>query len=312
MKVVQFDDYGESDKLALGTSDRPEPAAGEVLVRVYAAGVNFLDCKIRAGLMQHVLKLSLPVVPGAEIAGTVERVGEGVDRFRPGDAVFGQIASCVGGYAEWAVAKADHLASKPPGLSFAQAASLPVSAATAWMAVEAANLSPGQRVLVHGAGGGVGRFAVQFARLAGAHVIGTASASKAAFVRDLGASEVVEYDRERFESVLDPVDVVLDFVGSDTMDRSWGLLKPGGVLAGAAAPPDADKAAAHDVRSAFIILRPDGERLGAIGELIEAGKVDVGDPATFELGDAARAHDLCETRHAPGRIVLTVDPEAIG
>lgn len=310
MKVVQFQNYGGTDTLTVSEAARPEPAAGEVRVWVHAAGVNFLDCKIRAGVMQHVLNLPMPVVPGAEVAGIVDEVGEGVRSFAPGDAVFGQISSCVGGYAEWIVAKADHMAIKPSTLSFAQAAALPVSAATAWIAVEAVDARPEQRLLIHGAGGGVGSLAVQFAKLRGAQIIGTASSSKAAFVRHLGASQVVEYDRERFEELVGPVDAVLDFVGADTMDRSWALMKTGGMLAGAAAPPDATKAAAHKVRSAFVILRPDGERLGLIGGLIDTGKVEVGNPEAFALQDAAKAHELCETRHARGRIVLTTGAQA--
>lgn len=310
MKIVRFKQYGGTEELEVAEAGPGEPAEGEVLVRVHSAGVNYLDCKVRAGLMQKVLSLELPVVPGAEIAGIVESVGEGVDRFRPGDTVFGQIAACVGGYSELALAKADHLAAKPAGLTFAQAASLPVSAATAWMAVETVEARPGLRLLIHGAGGGVGGFAVQFAALKGAHVIATASSNKAALVRAAGAAQVVEYDRARFEDSVEPVDAVLDFVGPEFIERSWAVLKPGGILASAAAPPDPSAAERSGAKAAFVILRPDGDRLARIAALIDSGDVVVSQPISFALEDAGLAHQLCETRHAPGRIVLAVDTGA--
>src|SRR6266487_589209 len=220
MRTVHFYAYGGPEQLVMEHVPRPEPEAGEVLVHVYAAGVNPIDWKIRKGFFKDVRPVPLPFTPGSELAGTVEALGPGVTAFEIGQAVYGRGAK--GAYADYAVVPTDSLAHKPHNISFDQAASVPVGARTAWIALfSLADLQPGQRILVHGAAGGVGNYAVQLARWKGAHVIGTASFNNLEFVRSLGAETVIDYNATPFEEVAHDLDVVVDTVGGETQDRSW-------------------------------------------------------------------------------------------
>lgn len=198
MRTVHFYAYGGPEQLVVEQVPRPQPQTGEVLVRVYAAGVNPIDWKVRKGLFKDLRPVPLPFTPGSELAGTVELPGPGVTAFEVGQAVYGRGAQ--GAYADYAVIPAGSLAHKPRNISFDQAASVPVGARTAWMALfSLADLQAGQRVLVHGAAGGVGNYAVQLARWKGAHVIGTASITNLEFVRSLGAEIVIDYHTTPFE-----------------------------------------------------------------------------------------------------------------
>ena len=222
MRTVHFYAYGGPDQLVMEYVSRPELQAGEVLVRVYAAGVNPIDWKIRKGFFKDIRPVPLPFTPGSELAGTVEALGPSVTAFEIGQAVYGRGAK--GAYADYAVVPADSLAYKPRNISFDQAASVPVGANTAWMALfSLADLQAGQQVLVHGAAGGVGNYAVQLARWRGAHVIGTSSFNNLEFVRTLGAEIVIDYNTTTFEQVAHDVDLVVDPIGGQTQDRSWPL-----------------------------------------------------------------------------------------
>ena len=241
MQAVRFHEYGPPDLLRVETVPVPQPGDGEVLVRVHSAGVNPIDWKIRAGYLQAFMPLVLPHIPGFDLSGTVAEVGAGVAQFAPGDEVFGRGA---GTYAEYAVAPEGTLAPKPAAVSFDQAATLAVGGVTAWAGLfGAADLEAGQRLLVHGGAGGVGSFAVQLGHWKGAHVIGTASAPNLDAMRALGADEVIDYAAARFEDVPHDLDVVFDTVGGEVTDRSWGVLRPGGILVVIAGMPDADTAA---------------------------------------------------------------------
>ena len=245
MKAVQIHAFGGPDVLQYEDVLRPQPKANEILVRVHAAGVNPVDWKIREGY----LSAALPMIMGIDFSGVVENVGAGVTKYRSGDAVFGQVADESGSYAEYAVAMESDIARKPEGLDDIRAAALPVAGLVPWQALfDIANLTAGQKVLIHGAAGGVGGFAVQFAKWKGARVIGTASGAHVEQVRQLGADEVIDYRKTKFEEVAREVDMVLDTIGGETQERSWQVLKRGGVLASLVQEPSAKKAAAHGAR----------------------------------------------------------------
>src|SRR6185369_6723311 len=201
MKAVRIHSYGGPEVLVYEDAPRPEAAAGEVLIRVHAAGVNPLDWKVRAGYVQEWLQHQFPLIPGWDVAGIVEAVGRGVEQFRPGDAVYGLLdISKNGAYAEYVAAPARSLARKPATVDHVKAAAVPIAALTAWQALfDVARLAAGQTVLVHAAAGGVGHFAVQLAKWQGARVVGTASAANASFVKELGAAQVIDYQSTRFE-----------------------------------------------------------------------------------------------------------------
>jgi NADPH:quinone reductase-like Zn-dependent oxidoreductase len=305
MQAVRFHEYGASDVLRVETVPRPEPGEGELLVRVHSAGVNPIDWKYRAGYLQEFVPLELPHIPGFDLSGTVVEVGAGVSDFSTGDEVFGRGS---GTYAEYAVAPATTLAPKPAALSFDQAATLAIGGVTAWASLfEAAKLEPGQRLLVHGGAGGVGSFAVQLGRWKGAHVIATASTGNLDLVRRLGADEVIDYTAVRFEDTLHDLDVVLDTVGGEVTDRSWGVLRPGGMLVVIAGTPDTDTARARGVRtSGTQAPEVTSPILAQLAALVESGELDPQVGETFALADAAHAHAASETGHGHGRIVLHV------
>jgi len=212
-----------------------------------------------------------------------------------------------GTYAEYVVAKETEAALKPKSVDHVHAAAIPVVALTAWQALfDKAGLSKSQRILIHGAAGGVGSFAVQLAKWKGAHVIGTASGRNQAFLRELGVDEPIDYEKTRFEDVVHDVDVVLDTLAGDIQNRSWKVLKKGGILVSIVAPPSADEAAKHSVRSAFFSAHPSSSQLSEIAKLVDAGKLKSVVETVLPLSDARRAHELNETGHARGKTVLKV------
>jgi NADPH:quinone reductase-like Zn-dependent oxidoreductase len=316
MRTVHFYVYGGPEQLVVEQVPRPEPQVGEVLVRVYAAGVNPIDWKIRKGLFKDVRPVPLPFTPGSELAGTVEALGPGVTAFQKNQAVYGRGAK--GAYADYAIISADSLAQKPHNISFDQAASVPVGARTAWIALfSLADLQAGQQVLVHGAAGGVGNYAVQLARWKGAHVIGTVSFDNLEFVHSLGAEVVIDYNTTSFEHVAHDVDVVIDSIGGSVQDRSWSLLKPGGILVAIGHPPAEEMAAHYGVRTASTVLdqrvppRLSTEPLQEISALIESGMLLPQAGKIFPLEEAAQAQALSETGHGRGRIILHIADERI-
>ena len=303
VKAVRIHSFGGAEVLHLEDVPKPEPKPNELLVRVSAAGVNPVDWKIREGLLGT---MPLPSIIGSDFSGEVESLGAGVSGFSVGDPVFGIVGDESGSYAEYAVAPTTQVIKKPPGLTHFEAAALPIASLTAWQALfDAADLKSGQRVLIHAAAGGVGGFAVQFAKWKGAHVIGTASAERAAFVRELGADEVIDYRATRFEEVVREVDVVFDTIGGDTQERSWKTLKRGGILVSIVQPPPEKQVAAHGVRGRFLIS--DAKRhdqLAKIAELVVAGRVKVSVAIVLPLREARRAQELSQAGHTQGKIVL--------
>ncbi len=308
MKAVRIHQYGGPEVLRYEDAPRPVAGPGEVLVKVRAAGVNPVDWKIREGWLQGMTNYELPIILGNDVVGEVAAVGEGVETWQIGDAVFAMPGLRLGAFAEFIKLPADAWARKPKTLDFAHAAALPVATLTAWQALfEHGDLQSGQKILIHAAAGGVGTFAVQFAHWKGATIVGTASARNRDYVLQLGASEVIDYTSQCFEEVVKDFDMVLDCAGGETQERSFAVLKFGGILVSIVSAPDEEKARQYNVRTAVFMARPDARQLEEIGALIDAGTVRVPLAETLPLSQAGQALIDSETRHTRGKIVLTVE-----
>jgi NADPH:quinone reductase-like Zn-dependent oxidoreductase len=318
MKVLRIHKYGGPDVLVYEDAPRPEPEENELLIRVYAAGVNPADWQIRSG-KRFVLKELFSLTLGFDVSGVVEATGRSVVHFKVGDAVYGMMPLRKGGaYAEYATGPATCFAHKPRSVDHIQAAALPVVALTAWQSLfDAGQLSEGQTVLIHAAAGGVGHIAVQLARWKGARVIGTASARNEDFLRELGCDEIVNYRTTQFEDVVKNVDVVLDIIPRDTsaaanafaeetLDRSWSVLKRNGVLVSICARPSSEAAAAHGVLGKYVLARPNAAELNEIAKLVDAGHVKPAINTVLPLEEAHKAHELSQEGHTRGKIVLRV------
>ncbi|MFD5766881.1 NADP-dependent oxidoreductase [Streptomyces sp. NPDC127049] len=306
MRAVVVEQWGGPENLVEREVERPQPGLNEVLVRVHAAGVNPVDWKTRAS--GALVEWGAVPAVGWDVSGTVEAVGPGVGIFRPGDEVFGMplFPRQAGGYAEYVVAPARHLAPKPASLTHVEAAALPLAALTAWQAlVDTADVRPGERVLVHAAAGGVGHFAVQIAKARGAYVIGTASAAKHELVRELGADEVIDYREARFEDAVADVDVVLDGLGGETASRSLAVLRAGGRLITLPGPDDVP-AAPDGIRADWVLVEPDHLGLRELAALVEQGRLRPVVDTVLPLAEAAKAHELGEQGRTTGKIVLAV------
>jgi len=308
MQAVRFHSYGAPEVLVLEEVPRPQAGTGEVLIRVHAAGVNPIDWKVRAGHVKEWLQHRLPLIPGWDVSGVVEAVGPGVTAFKTGDAVFCMLDFLHNGaYAEYVAARTRDLARRPRSIDHVQAAAVPLAALTAWQSLfEVAGLAPWHTVLIHAAAGGVGHFAVQFAKWKGAKVIGTASAGNKVFLLELGADAVIDYQTTRFEEVASEVDVVLDPIGGDTQGRSWQVLKQGGILVATLGVSSQEIARQHGVRGEGVGVHPDSGQLTQIAALIDAGDLKPAVTTVLPLAEAARAHELSQTGHVRGKIVLKV------
>ena len=308
MTAVRFHEYGGPEVLVLEQAPKPEPGPGQVLVRVHAASVNPIDWKLREGTLKAFMPLHFPAVAGEDLAGVIEAVGDGVTDLRAGDAVFAMTApDALGAYAEYAVLDRAAVALKPKRLDFVPAASVPMGALTAWQGVvEAGGLKSGDRLFVHGAAGNVGGMAVQIAHALGAHVTAAASAAARPLVEGFGAEHFVDYGAGRFEDAARDMDIVFDTLGGEMQTRSWGLLKPGGILVSTVGIADPGQAEVHHVRAAGFGCTPNGEQLSRVAEMIEAGKVRPNVATVLPLGEAAKAQELSQTGGAKGKIVLTV------
>ncbi|MEA9579825.1 NADP-dependent oxidoreductase [Xanthomonas nasturtii] len=235
-RAVVIRAYGGADAAEVATIAIPHAGAGQVLVRIRAAGINGIDWKVRAGLVREVFTLPLPAVLGAELAGVVEAVGPGATRFQVGDRVMGAMGA-LGAFAEFIAVDQTKLARTPDGLDDVHAAAMPVAAVAAWKSLHHAGpLVAGQRILIHGAAGGLGGYAVQYAKRAGAQVFASASTEHVDYVRSLGADQVIDYRSQRFEDLVGDIDLVLDYVGGDVLDRSWQVLAPHGAIVGTTSP----------------------------------------------------------------------------
>ncbi|HEY2926213.1 NADP-dependent oxidoreductase [Piscinibacter sp.] len=309
MKAVRFHQYGDAEVLRFEDAPMPQFGENDVLIRVHASGVNPSDCQFRRGDYRAFVPLTLPFIPGWDVAGTIDAVGAKVTRFKPGDAVFAMADMFRNGaYAQYIAVRANEVAMAPNSLPPEQAAGVPLAALTAWKALfDDAALKAGQSVLVHAGAGGVGLFAIQLARRAGARVIATASAANHELLRQLGAHQVIDYRAGDFAAGLKDIDVVLDTVGGETRERSWPVLRPGGTLAAIAMPPpDEARARRHGVRAVPVRVQPHGERLADIARLIDAGELKVMIDRVLPLAYAAAAQRYSEERHARGKIILRI------
>ncbi|MGH3416200.1 MAG: NADP-dependent oxidoreductase [Actinocrinis sp.] len=309
MKAVRFHEFGGTDVLRYEDVERPVPAAGQVLVEVAATTFNPADASLRAGAFRDVFPVALPHTLGLDVAGRIAELGEGVTGWSVGDAVFGWIPIAIdGAAAEYVAVSADLLAAAPGAIPLAQAAALPTGGLTAWQALfEQADLRAGQRILINGAGGGVGGVAVQLAKDAGAYVIATASPRSAAAIRGLGADEVVDYTSAKLADALtEPVDVVFNLVAQppEQLAELAGLVRPGGVIVSITAPvPVAEDS---DVRSVRHGMRPDAAQLAAIAAKADAGTLRPDVSVTYPLSDVAGVHRLHEAGEIRGKVLITV------
>ena len=311
MKAIVAHEYGGPEVLKLEDVPVPTPKDDQILVRVIAAGVNPVDGMIVSGIFSKDKKLAAPLIPGGDIAGVVEKTGSKITKFKNGDAVYAYLSlKNNGGYAEYALANEKEAAAKPKTISYAEAAAVPIVALTAWQAlVDNAKLSAGQSVLIHGGSGGVGMFAIQFAKARGAKVFATASSANQDFLKELGADVAIDYKTQKFEEIAKDVDVVLDSVGGDTLARSYGVIKKGGFIATLNADVDQSELNKRGIRGVFINVRPNSEELAEIGKLIDEKKVKVIVSQTFPLSDAVKAAQQSATGHTRGKIVLKVADE---
>jgi NADPH:quinone reductase-like Zn-dependent oxidoreductase len=308
MKAVRIHSYGGPQVLVEENAPRPKPSSGEVLIEVNAAGVNPIDWKVREGYAKEWLRHKLPLILGWDVSGVIKELGSGVKGFKKGDEVYGKLdTGRDGAYAEYAVSHFENIALKPRTLDHVHAAAIPIAALTAWQSLfDLANLSAGQTVLIHAAAGGVGHFAVQFSKWKGARVIGTASARNEEFVKKLGAYMVIDYTTKIFEDEISGVDCVLDTQGGEVLDRSLRVLKKSGIVVSTLSEPSAEDISRYGVRSSHVLARADSRQLTQIAELIDKGDVRPVVETVLPLAEARRAHEMSQTGHVRGKIVLKI------
>jgi NADPH:quinone reductase-like Zn-dependent oxidoreductase len=313
MKAIVAHEYGGPEVLKLEDVPVPTPQENEILVKVFAAGVNSFDGALRSGAFAKKPNgTQLPWHPGYDIAGVVEKVGGKVTKFKAGDPVFAFITILKGGgYAEYAIAKEKDAAPKPATISFVEAAGVPSVALTAWQAiVDKANLQSGQTVLIHGASGGVGMFAIPIAKIRGAKVFATASTANQDFLKELGADVAIDYKTQKFEDIAKDVDVVIDGVGGETLARSYPIVKKGGIVVSLTDRVDQAQLNKYGIRGVSLVVQNNGDELAQIGKLIDEKKINVVVSETFPLADASKAEAKADTGHARGKIVLKVRDES--
>ena len=308
MKAIQIHEFGGPEVLKYEEAEKPTPANDEVLIKVFASGVNPVDWKIRAGLAQKSFPVSFPLIPGWDVSGEIEEVGSDILNFRKGDEVYSRPDPTRNGtYAEYVVVKADQVNSKPKSIDHDKAAAVPLAGLTAWQGLFShGDLKEGQKVLIHAASGGVGTFAVQFAKWKGAYVIGTASDENIDFLFDLGADEVIDYKAEKFENKVKEVDLVFDLIGGDTQKRSLQVIKKGGRLVTTVKPENQEEAKAKDIEIIGYMAQSYPADLQQIADLIDSGKIMPVVTEIYALKHAQEAQRQIESHHTRGKIVLKV------
>ena len=312
MKAVVAHEYGTPEVLKFEEVPRPEPSEDEALVRVIASSVNPADPLTLSGKYAREFGTHLPLIPGYDVAGVVEKTGANVTKLKAGDAVYGY-PTFGGSWADYVIVKEWEVAAKPKSLNFVEAAAVPMGALTAWQAlVDVAKLQPGQTVLIHGGSGGVGGFAIQIAKARGARVIATASTANQDLLKQLGADVAVDYTKTKFDDVAKDVDVVLDPVGKETLARSYGVVKKGGIVMSLVARPDPAELKKHGIRGAGISVHPDAEDFAEIAQLIDAGKIKPIVTQVLPLSEAIAAQQQAATHHTRGKVVLRIADEPKG
>jgi NADPH:quinone reductase-like Zn-dependent oxidoreductase len=308
MKAIRIHEFGGPDVLELEDIAVPQPKADEVLIKVYASSVNPVDGKIVAGQSQEKFPTKFPLTIGWDVSGVIEAAGGQVRNYSIGDEVYGRpYPTQNGAFAEYVVIKASEIALKPRSLDHLQAAAVPLAGLTAWQGLfKFGQLEKGQKALIHGASGGVGSFAVQFAKWKGAEVIGTASADNLAFIKQLGADQAIDYNGQRFEEEVKDVDLVLDLIGKETQQRSLSVIKPGGILVTTVAPEFKEEAKEKEIRMESFTAQSYHEDLAQIAGLIDQGIVSPVVSAVLSLEDARQAEELSAKHQTRGKIVIRV------
>lgn len=315
MKAIIINTFGDRSTLTATEVPRPDPGPDDILISVHAAGVNPVDWKIREGWLEDMLPHEFPIILGWDAAGTVAATGTNVAAFAPGDHVYAYCRKEVvkdGAYAEFVAVPESSVARKPEQLSFVEAAGVPLAALTAYQALfDAARLQDGETVLVHAAAGGVGSFAVQLASDRGATVVGTASAHNHDYLGRLGVDWPIDYTATDVPAAVKAtypagVDVVLDCVGGAALKQSVKILKPRGRLISIVDPDTVAEFAEQGIDATFVFVRPDGDQLRTITEMIDAGRLGVHIQQTYPLAEAARAHEQIETHHTRGKLILEI------
>jgi NADPH:quinone reductase-like Zn-dependent oxidoreductase len=308
MRAIVIHEFGGPEVLKLEDVPRPTPAADEVLIKVYATGVNPVDWKIREGARKEKFPTNFPLILGWDVSGVIEEIGNDIKNFKKGDEVYSRPDPTRNGtYAEYVVVKADQVSLKPKSLDHVKAAAVPLAGLTAWQGLfDHGNLQPGEKVLIQGASGGVGTFAIQFAKWKGAYVIATSSEKNIDFLKQLGADEVIDYKKENFEDRLRNVDLVFDTIGAQTQKRSLQVLKNGGRLITTVKPENEKDAEEKNIHIEGYMARSYPEELEEIAKLIDEGKVSPVIGKIFTLEQAAEAQQLSKEGHVRGKIVLKV------
>lgn len=309
MKAAQLIKYGGQDSIQINEAEKPELKTGQVLVAVKAAGVNPFDYKVRQGYMKDFINLKLPATLGGDLAGVVDKIGENVSGFEVGQEVYGMAgaASGNGSYAEYAPVSAKQLVAKPNNVDFITAGALPLAALSAYQGVvEHIDIQPGQKILIHGGGGGIGSLAIQFAKNAGAYVATTASSDDTEFVKQLGADEVIDYKTQDFSTILKDFDAVFDTVGGETNKKSYTVLKSGGIFVSMVEDFDEELVRQTGVNYIYQSTVPTVKSLKIIAELVDAGKLKVNVDKVFALDQAAAALEYLGVGHPRGKVVIKV------
>ncbi|EJR54905.1 hypothetical protein IIM_01845 [Bacillus cereus VD107] len=308
MKAIIIDQYGGVEELQERQVPKPVVKYNEVLIRIHATSVNPVDWKLRKGDLQEKLQFSFPITLGLDVAGVIEDIGEEVDDFEIGDTVFTKPENVgKGSYAEYITVKSDLVAHMPNNLSFEEAASIPLAGLTAWQSlVDYAQIKENDRVLIHAGAGGVGSFAIQIAKSFDAFVATTASSKNEEFLKSIGADLIIDYKKDTFEELLSDFDIVLDTLGGEVQEKSFQIIKPGGVLVSIVHEP------VHEVKgikSGFLWLQPSGKQLDELSSLIEAEKIKpiISKIVPFDETGVREAHTLSESQHVRGKIVIKME-----
>lgn len=309
MKAVVAHEYGGPEVLKLEQAPVPEPQENEVLVRVIASGVNPADPLILGGRFAKEFGTHLPLILGYDMAGVVVKAGAKVTRLKVGDPVYAYLL-WGGGWAEYCISNENESAIKPKSLTFVEASAVPLAALTAWQAlIDVGKIKDGQTILIHGGSGGVGSFAIQIAKERGARVIATGSTANQDLLKQLGADVAIDYTKQKFEDIAHDVDLVLDPVGGETLARSYGVVKKGGIIVTIVSRCDDAELKSHGIRGASLSSHPDANELAEITKLIDSGKIKPIVSQVLSLTEAAKADAQAETHHTRGKIVLEIADE---
>lgn len=309
MKAIVMNQYGDSEELVETELSKPEINPDQVLIEMHATAINPIDWVMRSGYMAESMPVEFPFILGWDAAGVIAEVGQDVTQFKVGDEVFARPATENGTYAEYVAVEEDLVALKPNNISFNEAASVPLAGLTAWQClVDFGQIQAGDKVLIHAGSGGVGSLAIQIAKSFGAYVLSTASGKNEAFLKELGVDEFINYETTDFVDVAKDLDLVVDTMGGEILEKSLSVVKDGGRLVSISGEPNAEKAKEREITVKSLWLNPNGKQLAELGGLIEKGEVKpyIGHTFPFTAQGLRDAHDLSATRHAKGKIVIEI------